>query len=94
MTLEATTSENTMFKVLPAFKHQKDGEQAIFANEIVYITRYQDINNRPTFLNISPEIKMMKQLTTTSFDYPRHSQGGEIFRKTNLSSTTMNSLNR
>ncbi|EGR27735.1 MIR domain protein [Ichthyophthirius multifiliis] len=61
ITLDDYTSDNTMFKILPTFKYQKDGDQSIFANEIVYIARYQDINNKMTFINTSEEIILLKQ---------------------------------
>ncbi|KAL4438400.1 hypothetical protein ABPG74_009439 [Tetrahymena malaccensis] len=67
MTLEAYTSENTMFKIIPSFKYQKDGDQVIFANEIVYIARAQDINNRTTYFNASDEITKMNQNLNTAY---------------------------
>lgn len=53
VTLEDYTSENTLFKIVPAFKYQKDGDLTIYANEIIVIERVNPLHNKRSILHAS-----------------------------------------
>lgn len=55
LTLDPYTSEATLFKIVPAFKYQKDGDQNIYASEIVRIVRAVPFLNKETFVHCSGE---------------------------------------
>ena len=61
MTLDDYPSEATMFKIVPAYKYQKEGEQIVFANENICIVRAIPFLNKPTFISCSGEIKSNKK---------------------------------
>lgn len=56
VTLDDYTSENTLFRIVPAFKYQKDGDLTIYANEIIVIERVNPFHNKKTSLHASDEI--------------------------------------
>jgi len=54
--LDDFTSEATQFKIVPAYQFQKEGDGAIFANEIVHISRAIPFHDKSTYLHSSSEI--------------------------------------
>ena len=46
ITSDEYTSESTSFKIIPAYKYQKDGDTVIYDGEIVYIVRSQAFHNK------------------------------------------------
>ena len=58
ITSDEYTSESTSFKIIPAYKYQKDGDTIIYDGEIVYIVRSQAFHNKQTFLHASIEFNM------------------------------------
>ena len=58
ITLDEYTSESTSFKIIPAYKYQKDGDTVIYDGEIVYIIRSQAFHSKQTFLHALMEFKM------------------------------------
>ncbi|CAD8059333.1 unnamed protein product [Paramecium primaurelia] len=56
ITLDELPSDSSLFKILPAYKYQKEGEQVIYASDIVYIVRATSFMNKLTFLHASQEM--------------------------------------
>ncbi|CAD8132784.1 unnamed protein product [Paramecium pentaurelia] len=56
ITLDELPSDASLFKILPAYKYQKEGEQVIYASDIVYIVRATSLMNKLTFLHASQEM--------------------------------------
>ncbi|EAR98945.2 MIR domain protein (macronuclear) [Tetrahymena thermophila SB210] len=63
VTLDDYTSENTLFRIVPAFKYQKDGDLTIYANEIIVIERVNSFHNKKSILHCSEEINQIKQIS-------------------------------
>lgn len=61
LTLDNYPSEASMFRIVPAFKFQKDGDQIIYASEVVRIMRSIPLLNKPTFVHCSGEIIDVKK---------------------------------
>ncbi|CAD8068825.1 unnamed protein product [Paramecium sonneborni] len=56
ITLDELPSDSSLFKILPAYKYQKEGEQVIYASDIVYIVRAISFMNKLTYLHASQEM--------------------------------------
>jgi inositol 1,4,5-triphosphate receptor type 1/inositol 1,4,5-triphosphate receptor type 3 len=54
--LDMYPSDATLFRIVPAFKFQKEGDQIIYASEVVHIVRQVPILNKPTYLHSSGEL--------------------------------------
>jgi hypothetical protein len=59
--LDPYPSEATLFRIIPAFKYQKDGDQIIYASEVVRIIRSSPLLNKVTYVHCSGEILDVKK---------------------------------
>lgn len=58
ITLDDYTSDSTMFKILPAFKYQMDGDMVVYADEIITVVGAKAFLNKSTYLHASLEINI------------------------------------
>ncbi|EGR32737.1 MIR domain protein [Ichthyophthirius multifiliis] len=59
--LDDFSSEQTLFKIIPAFAYQKESATYIYENECIKIVKAQNFNNKTINLHFSEEICQMKQ---------------------------------
>ena len=59
--LDEYPSEYTIFRIIPAFKYQKDAEQILHENETVLITHFTKGSKKEVFLHASDEISNIRK---------------------------------
>ncbi|KRX08878.1 MIR motif [Pseudocohnilembus persalinus] len=60
LSLQDYTSEATLFKIIPAFNYQKEGDQVVFSNELIMLIRAIPFHNKTTYLNCSDEVSNLE----------------------------------
>lgn len=61
--MEEYSSDSTLFKIVPAFKYQKDSSAMIREGDCVWIVRAIPFNNKTIHIHCSMEINEMKRRT-------------------------------
>ena len=61
LSLDYYPSESTLFKIVAAFKYQRDGNQKIYASEVVRIIRSIPLLNKVTYVHCSGELIDVKK---------------------------------
>lgn len=96
ITLDDFTSEATSFKIIQAYQYQKDGDLAIYQDEIIQIVRSQAFHNKIAYLHASSDdydnfqrqqaTQLVKKMDSK---YPR-AGGQEVGRAKTASSKEVN----